>query len=150
MIDLSFHGRVKDKKILQQFCDDVICHLFPREFKRDIFIGIQFTDILDGGVFGYVHVVDRDGVYLIQVAKHVLDVDGNRVQTTQRERAATIIHEMVHVRQYIRRELNEYMTRWKGQKIPYGPRGGVKIPYNKQPWETEAFEVEKELVDLLW
>jgi len=42
------------------------------------------------------------------------------------------------------------MTRWKGQKIPYGSRGALKIPYKSQPWEQEAFEKETELTELLW
>jgi hypothetical protein len=35
-------------------------------------------------------------------------------------------------------------------EIPYGPRGGCKIPYRQQPWEQEAFADESYLTQLYW
>tara|TARA_R110002126_G_scaffold44448_2_gene126577 strand:+ start:533 stop:784 length:252 start_codon:yes stop_codon:yes gene_type:complete len=64
--------------------------------------------------------------------------------------ASTLAHELVHAKQYIRRELNGPMTRWKKKEIPYGPRGGCKIPYRRQPWEREAFNTEGKLKELYW
>ena len=45
----------------------------------------------------------------------------------------TLAHEMVHIKQYIRGELNEQMSIWKGQTVD-----SEKISYADQPWEIEA------------
>lgn len=52
------------------------------------------------------------------------------------ERLRTIAHEMVHVKQYAKKELNGQMTLWHGQ-----PVDADKIPYFDQPWEIEANDV---------
>lgn len=149
MIDVVFQGRVKNRKIIEEFVNEIINELFPREFKRDIVIGIRFVTMLKSGHdYGQATYGDTD-YHLIEVAKYVHQ-DDDWIRCTTQEIAATIVHEMVHIRQYIRRELNAEMTRWKGQVIPYGPRGGLKIPYERQPWEVEAFRIEKEVMETLW
>ena len=40
MIYLVSEGRIKNKKHYMSFAEDVINELFPREFKRDIVVGI--------------------------------------------------------------------------------------------------------------
>jgi hypothetical protein len=52
---------------------------------------------------------------------------------TEEEMLKTLAHEMVHVLQYARGELNEEMTYWRGKKV-----NSDLIPYNQQPWEIEA------------
>jgi len=149
MINLHFHGRIKNRKVYEEFAQEVIDELFPREFtKREIDIHIKFTIACAEGAFGYAQVGDHEDEFIVEVAKVV--IDGGFRQATAREIAATIAHELTHVRQYVRKELNGEMTKWKGQTVPYGPRGGVKIKYNKQPCEVEAFEMEEFLTELLW
>lgn len=45
----------------------------------------------------------------------------------------TLAHELIHVRQYARCELNEEMNIWQGRHI-----NSDEIPYHEQPWEIEA------------
>ena len=53
---------------------------------------------------------------------------------------STLAHEMVHVKQYLRRELNWSLTAWKG-------RGGWEdTVYWDQPWEIEARDLQLKLV----
>lgn len=59
-----------------------------------------------------------------------IEVDRNQ---SEDEKLRTIAHEMIHVKQYVKRELNEEMNRWKGNKV-----NAEKIPYHEQPWEVEA------------
>jgi hypothetical protein len=150
MIHLVSEGRIKNKKHYMSFAEDVLNELFPREFtKREIIIGIKFSTLVNNGVFGQAGIADDVGnELLVEIAKIVTDPDIRPVSPI--EIASTIAHELVHVKQYIRGELNACMSRWKGQKIPYGPRGALKIPYRRQPWEVEAFEKEVELLELLW
>lgn len=148
MIHLVFEGRIKNRKVYEAFASDVINNLFPREFtKRDIVIGIRFKNIVEEGIFGQAICEDKDE-YLVEIGKVVMEQE-LRVMTP-REVASTIAHELVHIKQYIRGELNPSMTRWKGQEIPYGPRGGMKIAYQRCPWEKEAFKREEELAELYW
>jgi hypothetical protein len=56
----------------------------------------------------------------------------------------TICHEMVHVKQYARKELhiNDYV--WKKEEID------EKTPYGDLPWEKEAFAMEDDLARFVW
>ena len=149
MINLYFHGRIKNRKAYEEFCEDVIAELFPREFtKREIDIHIKFALACTQGAFGYASHGDEDDEYLVEIGKVV--IDGEFRLQTPREIASTLAHELVHVKQYIRGELNAEGTRWKGQKVPFGPRGGVKIKYRQQPWEAEAFEMEEYFTEAYW
>jgi len=52
----------------------------------------------------------------------------------------TLAHEMVHVKQYINHEINEYLSSWKGNYID-----SDNLDYWKHPWEIEAFGLEVSL-----
>ena len=143
---LEFKGRIKNRNHYETFAENVVNELFPREFKRDIVIGIHFKNVVEDGLFGQAIEHDADE-YLVEIGK-VVD-EGELRAVEPREIASTIAHELVHIKQYIRRELTQGATVWKGQKIPVGPRGGT-IRYRDQPWEKEAFSKEKELTELYW
>lgn len=143
---LEFKGRIKNRNHYETFAENVVNELFPREFKRDIVIGIHFKNVVEDGLFGQAS-EHHDDEYLVEVGKVVDDGDLRAVEP--HEIASTIAHELVHIKQYIRRELSQGATVWKGQKIPVGPRGGT-IRYRDQPWEKEAFRREKELTELYW
>ena len=147
MIYLVSEGRIKNKKHYMSFAEDVINELFPREFKRDIVVGIHFKNVVADGFYGQACDLGEDDEYRVEVAK-VVDEGGLRA-VEPREIASTIAHELVHIKQYIRRELTHGATVWKGQKIPVGPRGGT-IRYRDQPWEKEAFKREIEFTELYW
>ena len=70
--------------------------------------------------------------FLIEVNKNL----------NERERLMTIAHEMVHVKQYAKMELNEEMNRWHGKFVD-----ADKIPYIEQPWEIEAYDVGDKLFE---
>lgn len=146
MLLLAFKGRIKNRNHYETFAENVVNELFPRKFKRDIVVGIHFKNVVEDGLFGQAIEHDADE-YLVEIGK-VVD-EGELRAVEPREIASTIAHELVHIKQYIRRELTQGATVWKGQKIPVGPRGGT-IRYRDQPWEKEAFSKEKELTELYW
>jgi len=148
MIHLAFEGDIKNRAKYEAFAEEVLDQLLPYEFPvREIVIGIRFVPII-GREYGLAH-CEEENEYLIEIAKAVV-WDGEIVPCTAQEIASTIAHELTHVKQYIRKEFNATGTRWKGQEVPFGPRGGCKIPYAQLPWEKEAFETEKIMVELLW
>jgi hypothetical protein len=58
------------------------------------------------------------------------------------EKLKTLSHEMVHVKQYLYKQLNEEMTLWEGK-----PTRLCKIPYDSQPWEKEAWSLGDKLFE---
>ncbi len=46
----------------------------------------------------------------------------------------TIAHEIVHVKQFVKNELDYALTKWKGKVIDT-----EKVDYYQRPWEIEAF-----------
>ena len=56
---------------------------------------------------------------------------------------ATLAHEMVHVKQFINEEINDYNMDWKGKRVNIR-----KLDYYDLPWEAEAFGSEKRLMEL--
>lgn len=57
----------------------------------------------------------------------------------------TICHELIHVRQYVKRDMIEDWydgtVQWKGRKIAEDTK------YREQPWEVEAFALESEIAN---
>lgn len=58
------------------------------------------------------------------------------------EKLRTLAHEMVHIKQYCKRELNEQMSIWKGQKVD-----ADNIDYDDQPWEIEAHKLGDQIYE---
>ena len=133
MINLYFEGRVKERKRYEEFACDVLNELLPRPFKREIDVFIHFTKTIEQ--MGLCHVEDED----------VIGVQINTDQSAG-EIAQTLAHELVHVKQFIRKELNADMDRWKRDRIPED----VMIPYRSQPWEIEAYAMEGWLTETYW
>lgn len=80
----------------------------------------------------------REGFVEINIAKKI---DGKPVPFE--ELLSTIAHEMVHAKQYFRKELDGYATTWKGRKAE-----GYK--YENMPWEREARKLEFKLYTECW
>ena len=52
---------------------------------------------------------------------------------------STLAHEMVHVKQFIRGEIDAGLTRWKNKNC-------IDIEYWNQPWEKEARKLQHKMV----
>lgn len=111
--------------------------LFTHQLSRHIDVRVVFRKNM-GEYQGMVTVDDYN--ILGQPRSFVIEVDN---RDPQEEILKTLAHEMVHVRQYARSELNEEMTLWRGRKV-----NADEIPYREQPWEKEAFELGDELYSL--
>lgn len=61
---------------------------------------------------------------------------------------AVLAHEMVHVKQMIRGEIN--FSKYRNGRIKHIWHGKeVRLPYHKRPWELEAYSKEFSMVDAL-
>jgi hypothetical protein len=86
------------------------------------------------GEFGYCSVGDT-------IREFRLDINSN---VSIKDLVATIIHEMVHVRQFARKEMDTDGMRWKSQNI------SDDTHYMDLPWEKEAYRLEEKYVKEIW
>jgi len=57
--------------------------------------------------------------------------------------ASTILHEMVHAKQYARREIDGVNMMWRGEPVAEG------TDYSELPWEVEAYKMQDILLSKL-
>jgi len=124
MLHVYISGQIRNKRKVEEFCYDCLEHFFKGRLKRDIDIDVRISKTLDGNVAGgcygdYSHVV-------VEIAKG----DNLREQFNPyeyKEIIVTLAHELVHAKQYIRKE-----------------------PTQNKESETEAYNLEYGLYDLYW
>lgn len=71
--------------------------------------------------------------------RFTIEMDGKQ---DNEEKLRTLAHEMVHIKQYCKKELNEEMTKWKGQSVD-----SDSMDYDDQPWEIEAHTLGDKLYE---
>lgn len=111
--------------------------LFTPQMLRHIEVSVLFTKKLDECFTGEVGVDDYNVLgapreFTILVKKGM----------DEEEILKTLSHELVHVRQYARQELNEECTRWRGRRI-----NSDEVDYYDLPWEKEAFTIGDQLYE---
>jgi hypothetical protein len=104
--------------------------------KRHIEIRVRKRDL--GTWHGFVSIEDYN--VLNQPRSFVIELHKG---DNEAEQLKTLAHELVHVRQYARNELNDEMNTWKGRYVD-----SDAIDYNDQPWEIEANKLGNELYEL--
>ena len=95
---------------------------------RTLDIDIHLKDCKKNGIEGACLWLE-DNIFELEIDK----------KQSLRDLVTTVIHEMIHVKQYVRKELTEKncVQHWKG--VDCGD-----ISYMKQPWEIEAYELQDE------
>lgn len=120
-------GRHAKKEIVEQYVVALMKALKINRFTQRIVI-IQFKNILDGEAQGLCQ-GDKEAA-LVQI--------GKSGQSFMMQMQA-LAHEMVHAKQFLRGELTgEGGFAWKGRKAD-------GYDYENQPWEKEAYRLEREL-----
>ena len=114
-----------ERSAIEFFADN----LLTKQLKPYIMLQVIFTKYIDNT--GEIEIVD----YNMSNIPRSFTIHLKRGMD-QEETLRTIAHEMVHLKQYSRKELNESMTKWKGVTV-----NSSIIPYFDQPWEIEAHEV---------
>ena len=146
MICVDFIGRFPQQSRLEDFASDVINHFFPRDLKRKVYVGIEISKNLEDNDAGTcVDYGVENGTRMIQVnlSRRYIDEDENFAYSVK-EIATTLAHELVHVKQNLKGELNNKLlsaTLKENMTSDY---------YSRMPWEAEAFDLQDYLVDLYW
>ena len=112
-------GSKSQKKHAQSMVEFCVKTLMPRMRTLDITVRLCKPQ----GAMRYCLETDNDRTFEIELDK----------TQSMRNLLETLAHEMVHVKQYARRELNPKVDCWMGKT--YNPK---KVSYWDLPWEIEA------------
>jgi hypothetical protein len=119
----------KINKTLREALEFFAANLFTPQMNRHVEVRIRQRDL--GTWHGFASIEDYNS--LGQPRSFIIELHR---KDNEAEKLKTLAHELVHVRQYVRNELNDEMNTWKGRKID-----SDSIPYDDQPWEVEANEL---------
>ena len=111
--------------------------LFTPQMLPHIEVSVIFTKNLECDLTGEVGVED----YNVLGAPREFTILVKRGMDDE-ETLKTLSHELVHVRQYARQELNEECTRWRGRRV-----NSEEVSYYDLPWEQEAFTIGDQLYE---
>ena len=108
---------------------------------KNIYLDIKLTKDLKKkeGAYGYCHIIDHS---LSKPREFMIELDASMRHSFDNI-LIWLAHEMVHLKQFVRKELWDYETgrvQWKSRT--YG-----KLHYDDQPWEVEAYRMEEKLYD---
>ena len=111
-------GKLYQRKYVESLSYFCLKILMPRKNNLEIYINLK---TLNEDAYGYCLAVDNN--------EYELEIDKN---LSLRKLLTTVAHELVHVKQYARKELKgDYV--WLGRT--YAPK---KTDYWDRPWEIEA------------
>ena len=124
-------GKKFQREIAETVVLQMIDTLMPRMRTLEITVNIKK---LTGDAVGWCMMEDTHKEFTIEVSKDL----------TLKEFVSTLCHEMVHVKQYYRKEMDGVTNRWK--------KGVVKkdTGYYDLPWEKEAYRLQDKLAQEVW
>jgi hypothetical protein len=117
-------GPAKEREIVEKTVHWCIKKLLPRVRTLDIEVKLTKCD-----AYGYCLMTDNHKTFELEIRKGMNLYD----------LISTVCHEMVHVKQYFRKEMDDESMRWKSRQLP------LEVEYMDRPWEKEAFRMEEKL-----
>ena len=127
-------GKKFQKEIAHKVVSFMIKELMPRFRTLDITVNIKKFAKSDGDAIGWCLMGDDNREFEIEIANHL----------TIKELVTTLCHEMVHVKQYARKEMTDDRMIWKKRQVP------EKTCYYDLPWEKEAYRLQDGLAQKVW
>jgi hypothetical protein len=116
-------------------------YLLGKRMDKYISIEIKLTKGMKKkeGAYGFCHIIDDN---LNKPREFCIELDAS-VKHSFVQIVTWLAHEMVHLKQFVRKELWDYETgqvQWKKRKYS-------TVEYEDQPWEKEAYRLEDELYE---
>ena len=110
-------------KTQRQVAENVVYHMIKKLMPRlrNIEIEVKLKKLTDDDAVGYCMMLDNRRDYLIEVSKDL----------TIKDFVMTLCHEMVHVKQYVRKEMDD----WNGKAVAYR----LQAKLAKECWNKEIF-----------
>ena len=104
--------------------------------EHDVDIDINLLHHLDQQMAGYCW-GDSELIH-IDLARHSYDTT-----FTRDDILLHLTHELIHAKQYFKKELSPVKHTWKG-------KDHSKTSYARQPWEKEAYKLECKIYNMFW
>ena len=126
-------------KTQREICQKVVHHMISKLLSRfrTLDITVDLVKIKSDAI-GFCMMLDTNRNFNIELDKNI----------GIKEMVQALCHEMVHVKQYARNEMNDGIVkgraRWKTKFIPEDTN------YWDLPWEKEAYRMEKKLANSVW
>jgi hypothetical protein len=120
-------GRPRHRAIVEEYVSNLMVSLNIHRFTSRA-VNIEFLKTLDGDAQG-----------LCNGDKQVALISINKSIPFLRQMQA-LAHEMVHAKQFLRGELGH-----KGSDLRWQGKSAAKVAYIDQPWEVEAYRLERDL-----
>ena len=128
-------GNKTQRDICHKVVGHMIWQLLPRF--RTLDITVNLVNVKSDAI-GFCMMEDNNRTFEIELDKKI----------GIKDLVQALCHEMVHVKQYARNEMNDGIVkgraRWKNQYIPEDTN------YWDLPWEKEAYRMEKKLANDVW
>jgi len=131
-------GNRFQRDIAYKVVSEMIDTLMPRIKTFEIEVKIRKFSKEDDAV-GYCNMLDNNREFEIEVSRDL----------TLKDFVTTICHEMVHVKQYARKEMTDDLVEngnavWKRRKV------NPNTKYYDLPWEKEAYRLQDKLAKKVW
>ena len=116
--------------------------LLGKRMAKNIYLDIKLTKDLKKkeGAYGYCHIVDDS---LSRPREFMIELDAS-MKYSFNQILTWLAHEMVHLKQFVRKELWDY----KSGRVQWKTRSYGRVHYDDQPWEKEAYRLEGELYEM--
>ena len=116
--------------------------LLGKRMANNVYVLIKLTKNLKGKeqAYGFCHITDDD---LNRPREFMIELDTS-MKHSFNQILTWLAHEMVHLKQFVRKELWDYET---GQ-VQWKSRTYSRVHYDDQPWEKEAYRLEGELYEM--
>ena len=124
-------GNKFQKEIAHKVVGFMIKELLPRVRTLEITVNIKK---IKGDAVGYCMMEDTNREFEIECSKEL----------TLKDFVTTLCHEMIHVKQYYRKEMTDTSMRWKKKVVPETTK------YFDLPWEKEAYRLQDKLAQKVW
>ena len=127
-------------KVQREICEKVvhymITQLMPR--MRTLDIEVQLKN-LTGDAVGFCMMEENNRMFTIEADKKM----------GIKDLVTTICHEMIHVKQYARKEMTDDLVEngcavWRGRKV------NPNTKYYDLPWEKEAYRLQDKFANMVW
>ena len=119
-------GNKTQRKVAETTTHQMIAELLPRFRTLDIEVKLKKFTKSDEDAIGWCLMEDNNRTFVIEINK---DIGVTELVTT-------ICHEMVHVKQYVRKELFSEVNFYSNRE-----------EYLKLPWEIEAYKLQEVLLE---
>ena len=109
---------------------------------KNIYLDIKLTKGLKQKekAYGYCHIVDDN---ISKPREFMVELDASMKYSFD-QILTWLAHEMVHLKQFVRKELYDY----ESGRVQWKSRCYGKIRYSDMPWEKEAYRLENELYEM--